>query len=348
MQHFVTQCTIVVLLVLSWSCNLFAEDQKRELLSTSSDSAHCKECHADFTHPDDSLAKEKHCHQCHQTPVLHQNSDALADIQKAINTGLNLAQDMRLPLYYQVSKIGDKPNDMIQIPAGEFVRGSNDRLSDEGPQHIAFLPAFLIDKYEVTNVQYKKFIDDTGRRSPKHYKNRTYPLGKADHPVTYVSWYDADAYCKWAGKRLPSDQEWEKAARGTDARTYPWGNEFSVDRANTPQRWKNMKVKGDTSPVGAFEKGKSFYGLHDMSGNVWEWTDSWYKAYPGNPDASNENYGEKYKTLKGGSWWDCSFYKCGMSAPVYNRSFFIRTSKNSSFGFRCANEVNDLKSAQVD
>ncbi|NOX43030.1 MAG: formylglycine-generating enzyme family protein, partial [Gammaproteobacteria bacterium] len=194
---------------------------------------------------------------------------------------------------------------------------------------------YYIDKYEVTNLQYKKFIDKTQRRSPKYFRNRTFPDGRADHPVTYVGWDDANEYCQWAGKRLATEQEWEKASRGTDARVYPWGNEFELTHANTPGRWKEFAVFGDTTPVGSFEKGVSPYGAYDMSGNVWEWTASWYKPHPGNK-MSSENYGERYKILKGGSWWDCSFYKCGLSAPVYNRSFFAKKVKNDTFGFRCA------------
>jgi len=244
---------------------------------------------------------------------------------------------MRFPIYYMSSRLGDAPNEMVLIPAGEFTMGSDNRLPDEGPEHKVTLDAFYIDIYEVTNLQYKKFNDATRRRSPTHFRNRTFPEGKADHPVTYVSWEDADAYCKWAGKRLPTDQEWEKAARGTDGRIFPWGNEFDVKNANTPLRWQQIGAFGDTTPVGSFEGGVSPYGVYDMSGNVWEWTASWYKAYPNNKVAS-ESYGERYKTLKGGSWFDCSFYNCGISAPVFNRAFFAIRTKNDSFGFRCAKD----------
>ncbi len=221
--------------------------------------------------------------------------------------------------------------------------GTDVRLSDEGPQHTVHLPSYWIDKYEVTNLQYQQFIEATGKRAPDHFAslrvgvNRTFPAGKADHPVTLVSWHDANAYCDWASKRLPTDQEWEKAARGTDGRMFPWGNQFDINQVNTPVRWERLKQAGDTTPAGAFPGGASPYGALDMSGNAWEWTASWYQAYPGNKKTS-ENYGEIYKTLKGGSWWDCSFYKCGISAPVFNRAFFNTKVKNASFGFRCAKD----------
>jgi formylglycine-generating enzyme required for sulfatase activity len=286
------------------------------------------------------------CQSCHESakpttaPSRHQKnvqkvSARLDEPKRAVvpNRGSNYG--MRFPMYTQGSRLGDAPNEMILIPAGEFIMGSDSRLPDEGPQHNVKLPAYYIDKFEATNLQYKKFNDATSGRSPRHWRNRTFPAGKADHPVVYVSWDNASAYCDWAEKRLPTDAEWEKAARGTDGRMFPWGDEFSTAAANTPVRWQEIGKFGDTSPVGAFEAGKSPYGVHDMSGNVWEWTASWYKAYPGNQTPS-ESYGERYKTLKGGSWFDCSFYKCGISAPVFNRSFFAKKVKNDSFGFRCA------------
>ena len=250
----------------------------------------------------------------------------------------NPYRGMSVPPYYEKSLRGENPNPMILVPAGKFIMGTNDRLPDEGPQHEVDLKAFYIDQWEVTNLQFQNFINATHRRSPQHFKNRTFPEGKADHPVTFVSWNDADAYCRWAGKRLPTDEEWEKAARGTDGRIFPWGNEFDPGKANTPHRWGTANKEGDTLPVGAFEEGRSPYGVYDMTGNVWEWTASWYQPYPGNTHV-NENYGEKYKTLKGGSWWDCSFYKCGISAPTYNRGFFLKSTRNSSFGFRCAKDA---------
>jgi formylglycine-generating enzyme required for sulfatase activity len=291
----------------------------------------CQECHTDQQHMEDAL---KQVPESYKQPQASQPQNTQGQSMQKHRPDVG----MSLPLYYPNSRLGDAPNAMVLVSAGEFVMGTNSRLPDEGPEHTVMLEAFYIDKYEVTNLQYKKFNDATKRRSPTHFRNRTFPRGKVDHPVTYVSWLDANAYCEWAGKRLPTDQEWEKAARGTDGRWFPWGNEFDYSKSNSPVRWREIGLFGDTTPVGAFEAGVSPYGVYDMSGNVWEWTASWYQAYPGNT-VESESYGERYKVLKGGSWFDCSFYHCGISAPVFNRAFFSKRTKNDSFGFRCAKDV---------
>ncbi|HAO94120.1 MAG: hypothetical protein A2X93_02110 [Deltaproteobacteria bacterium GWC2_56_8] len=227
---------------------------------------------------------------------------------------------------------GAAPKGMVLIPAGEFTMGSNEWWPKSQPEHSRMVGAFYIDRYEVTNQRYKAFVDAAGYPAPDHWKDGNIPEGKKDHPVVYVTWKDADNFCRWEGKRLPSEEEWEKAARGSDKRTFPWGDKFAKEKGNTPQYGHE-----DTLPIGSFESGKSPYGLYDMAGNAFEWTDSWFKPYPGNthPD---ENYGEKYKVLKGGSWYDCTTYKCGISSPNYNRIFFHPTTKNNNFGFRCAND----------
>jgi formylglycine-generating enzyme required for sulfatase activity len=224
------------------------------------------------------------------------------------------------------------PN-MILIPKGTFIMGSDARWPDEGPVHTVYLDSFRIDKFEVTNILYQKFVEETGRPAPEDWLGNTYPPNNGNHPVVFVTWYDANDFCHWAGKRLPTDIEWEKAARGTDGRWFPWGNDFDAKKANVPQ----LKL-GGTTPVGSFPQGNSPYGVSDMSGNVWEWTASWYKAYAGNKRPT-ENYGEKYRVLKGGSWIDCSGYHCGISAPNFNRSFFNPGTKNNGFGFRCAKSL---------
>lgn len=308
----------------------------------------CASCHAKIRSEHAAeVIMANDCEECHtsgeSSPIVRVDDRHFADPyadKLQVPPPANATAGMSVPMYYDETRIGKDPNPMVLIPAGKFLRGSNNRMPDEGPQYTVETRAFWIDKYEVTNLQYKQFIDATNRKSPSHFRNRTYPEGKVDHPVVFVSWFDAYDYCKWAGKRLPTDIEWEKAARGDkDDRDYPWGDDFDVNKLNSPVRWESLKMKGDTTPAGSFEGGKSPYGLYDMAGNVWEWTDSWYTQYPGNKWPS-ENYGEMYKVLKGGSWWDCSFYQCGVSAPVFNRSYFKQNVKNSSFGFRCAKDAS--------
>ena len=224
-------------------------------------------------------------------------------------------------------------NGMTLIPSGEFIMGSNERWDDEAPEHISATKAFYIDLNEVTNADYKKFTDETKRETPYHWPEGNPPKIKEQHPVVYVSWFDANNYCKWTGKRLPTEQEWEKAARGADGLIYPWGNQWSLDKSNNP--YKNST---GTVPIGSFPEGKSPYGLNDMSGNVWEWVDSYYLPHPGNP-VTRAEYGKDKRVLKGGSWFDCLSYGCGLSAPTFNRSFFTPEVKNNSFGFRCAKDA---------
>lgn len=254
--------------------------------------------------------------------VIAKNNAAPADKKSEIKARLNArpAKSMR------------ELKSMVLIPKGEFTMGSNDWWPKSQPEHRRSLPAFYIDKYEVTNARYKAFVDATGHSAPDHWAGGVIPRGRQDHPVLFVTWYDADEFCKWEGKRLPTEAEWEKAARGADKRAFPWGDKFSKDRANTPQLGLE-----DTVPVGGFEDGKSPYGVYDMAGNAWEWTADWFKPYPGNTH-HDENYGEKYKVLRGGSWYDCTYYKCGISSPSYNKIFFHARTKNNNFGFRCARD----------
>jgi len=219
---------------------------------------------------------------------------------------------------------------MVLIPGGEFIMGSNERWDDEAPEYIESVEKFYIDAYEVTNAEYEKFTYDTKREVPYHWSNGKVPKNKKNHPVIYVNWYDAEGYCKWEGKRLPTEQEWEKAARGESGNIYPWGNTWTIDKSNHP-----YKGSTGTEPVGSYPNGTSPYGLYDMSGNVWEWVDSFYLPHPGN-NINRGEYGKDKRVLKGGSWFDCLSYGCGLSAPTFNRSFFTPEVRNNSFGFRCA------------
>jgi formylglycine-generating enzyme required for sulfatase activity len=178
--------------------------------------------------------------------------------------------------------------ELVLIPAGEFLMGSDpekdeDARNDEQPQHRVFLPDYYIARTPVTNAQYTAFVEITRYIEPQHWRRGEPPSGKEDHPVVSVSWRDAVAYCRWlsevAGKayRLPSEAEWEKAARGTDGRIYPWGNEPPDE-----SRFDFSDGLAHTTPVGSYPQGASPYGLLDMGGNVAEWTRSYWRDYPYN------------------------------------------------------------------
>jgi formylglycine-generating enzyme required for sulfatase activity len=194
--------------------------------------------------------------------------------------------------------VGEKDNSvMVYVPAGEFIMGSDEGGRGERPMHIVYLDAFWIDKTEVTNAQYRKCVEARACDTPvrtTYYDDADY----VQHPVVYVSWNDADVYCRWAGKRLPTEAEWEKAARGTGGRTYPWGERINCDHA------QYSKCDGRTVPVGSKPKGASPYGALDMAGNVWEWVADWYdpgyySQSPGrNPPGPDSGEG---RVLRGGS-----------------------------------------------
>ncbi|MFM7582473.1 MAG: formylglycine-generating enzyme family protein, partial [Caldilinea sp.] len=193
----------------------------------------------------------------------------------------------------------------MSVPAGEFRMGSND-YDDEKPIHTVDLDAFAIAKYPVTNSQYACFVAATGRRAPSHWDGATPPEGRRTHPVVNVSWEDAAAFCAWLGEqekatiRLPTEAEWEKAARGTDGRKYPWKGPFDKTRCNM-----NETGIGGTSPVGIFPAGESPYEVAEMAGNVWEWVNDWYdkKYYSVSPAKNPQGpaTGER-RVLRGGSW----------------------------------------------
>jgi len=243
---------------------------------------------------------------------------------------------------------------MIYVPAGEFLMGSTDAATkagdDEKPQHSVYLHAFWIDRTEVTNRQYAQFLNALGGHmdtcgghqclemkegedadSNILQRDDRYEVepGFEDHPVVEVAWYGAQAYCQWAGARLPTEAEWEKAARGVDGRMYPWGN-------NAPDCSKGQygDCSGETVPVGSRLAGASPYGALDMAGNVWEWVSDWYgPTYYGSSPARNplgSTSGEE-RVFRGGSWG-------------YLPMFVRTTDRGSNFpsyagfniGFRCA------------
>lgn len=226
-------------------------------------------------------------------------------------------------------------SDMVKIPAGRFKMGMTFKqvsqilkmctkvdkscslwwFKDEMPQHNVYLDEYWIDIYEVTNQKYLEFVKATGHRPALDetcetkscrqgnlWKGKSFPDKIRNQPVTQVNWYDADAYCKWRGKRLPTEAEWEKAARGPSGNLYPWGNSPPPGKATYRRKWRGMSTMTN---VGKYANGASIYGVHDMAGNVWEWVADWYDRNYYKKKISSKPKGPKtgkFKVVRGGSW----------------------------------------------
>ncbi len=257
---------------------------------------------------------------------------------------------------------------LVYVPAGDFTMGSNDGADDEKPIHTVYLDAYWIDQVEVTNAMFAEFVAATDYQTDSEIQgwaiawlgngwvevngaNWQHPHGPSsgtsgliDYPVVQVSWNDAKTYCEWAGRRLPTEAEWEKAARGTDERIYPWGNKFDCRKGNFDDetQFDSYVVPGgpncdnylETAPVGSFQSGVSPYQVYDMAGNVWEWINDWYvsiyylSAPYKNPTGPSSG---SYRGLRGGSW-----YYDGEFVRTSDRYNGIQGGRGLHIGFRCA------------
>lgn len=311
-----------------------------------------------------------------------------------------------LSSFLAVAHAADKQAEtgMVLIPAGKFIMGSNKSdkehmggeygnvkplYLDEHPQHVVELPAFYIDRYEVTNGQYAQYVIATGATPPSHWIENGYLLNlrkaqlghlpveklrklavKAFHldmdtrtmtkeelvaainerlayldrlPVNYVTWHDANQYCSWAGKRLPTEAEWEKSARGPNGHEFPWGDTWKAGMSDTEsEQWDREGV----APVGSYKTDKSEYGVYDMTGNVSEWVADWYQAYPGN-DYKSDNFGEKFKVVKGAGWGGNGHYTLHLFERSAYRGDFPPTGNYADVGFRCAADQVPVKHADA-
>jgi iron(II)-dependent oxidoreductase len=224
------------------------------------------------------------------------------------------------------------PEGMVVVAAGEYTIGRDDGDDVEKPKHAVTLKAFFMDKTEVTNAEYKKFVEATNHAAPPHWKNGAFAEGQANFPVVQVSWQDANDYAKWAGKRLPTEAEWEAAARGVEGRRYPWGNEWKDGFANIEA--------GSLQEVGRFASGASPDGALDLIGNVWEWTADAFALYPGSTGKMPEGIdpAQSYRVIRGGAY-DVQRKKVNLDSSY--RGFIEENRKDlTKTGFRCVKDAN--------
>ncbi|GJL79683.1 MAG: hypothetical protein NPINA01_26720 [Nitrospinaceae bacterium] len=254
------------------------------------------------------------------------------------------------------ARVNPLESQMVLIPAGHFIFGTDqtdetaDALSmgipkpwyaDESPEVKIFLKGFYIDQFEVTNDRYKIYVDDTGAIPPGNWENNTYPKGQGKHPVVWVTWYDASNFCQWAGKRLPSEKQWERVARGNEGNRYPWGNTFDLKFAHLAH---TAGQKLQLSAVGSFAEGASPNGVHDLIGNAWEWVDDDYQPYKGST-YQNDSYSRGFKVIRGHSASDIGHFPGAMYLSAMEkfarsgyRQFADPDEPAPDVGFRCVSQ----------
>ncbi len=250
-------------------------------------------------------------------------------------------------------------DDMVDVPAGDVALGES-KSATARPEHTSFVQGFLIDRYEVTNGEYREFVRRAPHRQPEladdwardySWREDTFPSGTQDRPVVLVSLLDAMAFCRWAGKRLPTEAEWEKAARGPQSNPYPWGKAWDGTRAHTIERfsgplanqkaWQDFQEQFDEDalihpfPVGSYPEDVSAYGAMDMHGNISEWVDGVWEPYEGGDAAASELYGRKDVGVVRGN----SYVNRDYAAPMSVRFPYLRTHLDTNIGFRCAKDL---------
>lgn len=235
------------------------------------------------------------------------------------------------------TKTGDEGRDMVQIPEGPFTMGSNEGDPDEAPEHQVYLKGFYLDQKEVTQEEYLRFAKMTKRPIPRIevFDDDQSKVLQPQLAAMSVSWDEAAAYCKWAGKRLPTEAEWEKAGRGESKKRYPWGNEFVTNAANVDGSEDGYKY---LAPPGSFDAGRSPYGLYDMTGNVAEWVEDsysehYYKKSPFRDPKGPEN--ADLKVVRGGSWRETEH-----NARLSKRFAAKHWRTDVTIGIRCASDLD--------
>ena len=264
----------------------------------------------------------------HQISAAENSSQEFVHSIGDLHQELKTLDEKRKELQQQLNE-----KEMVLIPPGKFEMGSDLSGHDqEQPLHTVRLKGYYIDKYEVTNIEYRDFVHVTGRRAPIHWINQSFPARVGNHPVVNVSWEDAQAYAEWVGKRLPTEAEWERAARGDRGKEYPWGNTSSTEYANFGE------AQNKTTPVDQYSGGKSEYQVFDMCGNVGEWVHDWYDAryYSRSPEADpTGSEGGQQKVYRGGG------YHCNkMDIRAAARHFSTPKASLEYIGFRCAMDAD--------
>lgn len=276
------------------------------------------------------------------TPAFVSTTDVQSTIQPTSTEASAITE-----IFVPSVEANDNNTDMILIPAGEFIMGSDDGDDNEMPAHVVYLDAYYIDRTEVTNAAYKLCVRDGACQSPIQITSRTrsqyYGNTQFDnYPVIYIDWGMARAYCEWRDARLPTEAEWEKAARGGNSFIYAWGDEFACHKGNFDDEEKidsyvvpggpNCDNYEDTAPVGLYPSGASIYGVLDMNGNVWEWVNSQFISFPYIEGDGREDPGSAtMRVVKGGAFTANNYY-----SRSSNRRSLSPVTADDVTGFRCA------------